>query len=187
MRRRMNPAEWLLVATLLGWSGCAAPGISPLNYSVREVAQRTRGDAMDAAEVALINLDFVIARRDLTEGIVESQPFEGKLAHEAAEPVDGAGRMRRVAHVRLEDSAAGIRVFCKVAVQVQSTQSYRLLSGERAGDDGPARTPIDRDAATTGEQNALWQTVRRDKATEHVLLTAILRALGSETDSPGEP
>lgn len=84
--------------------------------------------------------------------------------------------------VRVEDAETGVRIFCKVTVQTQSTQSYRLLSGERSGDDRAETTPIDRDAATTAEQNSVWQTVRRDKPTEHLVLAAILRALGEEPD-----
>ncbi len=177
----LAPSSWVVVL-IAGLSGCAAPGISALNYSVREVAQRTRGDALDAAEVALVNLDFVVARRDLAEGFLETRPLDGRFAGEAVDASIDGGRSRRVVQVRLEESATGVRVFCKVSVQAQSTQSYRLLSGERSGDDRAETTPIDRDAATTSEQNSLWQTVRRDKAAERAVLAAMLRALGDDAE-----
>lgn len=44
--------------------------------------------------------------------------------------------------------------------------------------DIPDDTPIDRDAATTTEQNTVWRTIRRDKAAERRILEAILDQAG---------
>ncbi len=48
----------------------------------------------------------------------------------------------------------------------------------RGGSDEPRNTAIDRDAATSDEQNTYWRTLRGDKAAERELLADILEKSG---------
>ena len=82
--------------------------------------------------------------------------------------------IRHRVELRVKPLSAGVKMFCKVDIQHQTTEAHRLLAFDRTGSDMPGRTPIDRDAATTIEQNTVWETVRRDKATERAILRAIL-------------
>ncbi len=166
----------LLLLCQLFPPGCASSGPSPLSFSVRRVPQRDRAAAFDAAEDALINLGYRIDRRDPTAGLLTTRPVEGTGRDQ---PVHGSlqiasrGPFRRVAQVQLEETAEGLKVYCRVVVQRQTTQAHRLLAVDRTASDAPGRTPIEREAATTTEQNTVWQTIRRDTAAERRLLEAI--------------
>ena len=82
--------------------------------------------------------------------------------------------MRRIVEVRVADSGGAGKVFCRVLIQEQTTQAYRMFASDRSGSDAPGEyTPINRDAATTAEQNTVWRTVRRDKSAERQILDAI--------------
>jgi hypothetical protein len=81
---------------------------------------------------------------------------------------------RRFAEVRITGSGDEFKVHCKVVVEEQASESYRLLAFERGGDDVPGhQSAIDRDAATTAEQNTVWRVVRRDKTAEREILDRI--------------
>jgi hypothetical protein len=54
-----------------------------------------------------------------------------------------------------------------------------MYAADRSGSDLPGQqTAIDRDAATTAEQNTVWRTLRRDTAAERQILDAILEHTG---------
>jgi len=89
------------------------------------------------------------------------------------------GEMRRVAQVRVGTSEGGVKVFCRVAVQRQTTEAYRMFDRDRRVSDVPGDTPIERDAATTPEQNTVWETVRRDMTAERLILQNILQRTGT--------
>lgn len=54
-----------------------------------------------------------------------------------------------------------------------------MFASDRSGSDTPGDyTAINRDAATTTEQNTVWRTVRRDKSVERNILNAIAERAG---------
>ncbi len=76
--------------------------------------------------------------------------------------------------VRVADSGGAARVFCRVLIQEQTTQGHRMFASDRSGSDTPGDyTAINRDAATTTEQNTVWRTLRRDKSAERQILDMI--------------
>jgi len=162
-------------------AGCGAPAVSPVTFSVRLVEGADRIRVLDAAEAALIDQGFRIERRDPTSNSLRSFPLEGPASESGERTLrsrmSARRGIRRVAEVRVEDTPEGIRAACKVAVQQQTTQTHRFFARERAGVDAPEDTPIDRDAATTEEQNTVWQTVQRDRAAERAILDAILETV----------
>lgn len=169
-------ASLILIVALFG---CASRASRPVNYAVREAPSGDRGASLDAAEAALVSLGYTVARRDTAGGILVTQPVAIEGAGERTVRADNP--LRKVAEVRLTGSDASPKIQCKVIVQEQSTESYRLLAFERGGDDLPGhQTAIDRDAATTAEQNTAWRTVRRDKAAEREILDRL-------TTSPSLP
>lgn len=87
-------------------------------------------------------------------------------------------RLRRVVHVRVTQSTDVVNVYCQVAIQEQTTEAHRMFRRNHMISDTPGETPIDREAATTDEQNIVWQTIGRDKAAERRILEAILAQTG---------
>ena len=172
----LSCAFWLLVG------GCASSGLSPLNFGVRQVPGADRAAVFDATRTTLADLGYRIDRSDLAEGVVTTYPLQAKSRDEPSRPgfrLRQRSRVRRVAQVRLAESAEAVSVYCKVVIQEQTTEAHRMFAGDRMSSDTPGRTPIDDEAATTTEQNDAWQTIRRDKAAESRILEAILQQTGS--------
>lgn len=159
-------------------SGCATPGPTPLAYSVRRVADGEVADLLRHAQAALDANGFPVASVDQAQGVVVSEPVRVE-DDEAAEPSWRERRpIRSVATVRVSRGDSGLSVFCKVEIQRQATETYRFFQQERMRSDVPDETAIDRDAATTTEQNTVWETLRRDKAAERQILEAVLETSG---------
>jgi len=138
-------------------------------------------EVFDAAELALIDAGFQIERRDAVEGVLTSQPIFGSRdpgAGSRGPRLSSRGDVRRLAEVRVQTVAADVDVSCRVLVQEQSTQVYRIVDQHGGSDDRPNTTPIDRDAATTTQQNTVWRTLRRDKVAERQILADINERVG---------
>lgn len=136
--------------------------------------------AMAAAERA-VGEHFPIAERDAETGVVRSAPSEGR-AGEAGDPahpnLGTPSRARRLAEVRVLRDDDGIEVLCRVQLQQMETDPFRSRHYDRGAFDEPTDSPAERDASTTPEQNALWQTRRRDRAMERAILAAVAEQLG---------
>lgn len=164
-------ASWLLVG------GCASSGLSSLNFAVRQVPGTDRAVVFGATRAALVDLGYRIDRSDLAEGVMTTYPLPGRSgsARHGWSFQRPRNRIRHVVQVRFAESAEAVNVYCKVVVQEQTTEAHRMFARDLMSSDTPGRTPIDREAATTTEQNTAWQTIRRDKAAERRILEAILR------------
>jgi hypothetical protein len=75
-----------------------------------------------------------------------------------------------------------VNVYCKVVVQEQTTETHRMFAQDSTLSDVPHDTAIDRDAATTTQQNTVWRTVQRDKAAERRILEAVLERAGEPSE-----
>lgn len=160
--------------------GCAASGLSPLQYSLRQTegGDRTRyRRVFETAQRVLIDFGYNIDRADRAAGIITTQPTQTASDNAPARPgvgLSSRGSIRRFAEVRLAPGATGLNLYCKVVIQEQTTEAYRMFRSAFGGSDTPEDTAIDREAATTTEQNTVWQTIRRDKTAERRILEAIL-------------
>jgi len=165
--------------------GCGSPGPTAASFTIREVPRQNRDALLDAAEIALIDRGYQINKRDAAAGIVTTFPVEG-VPEKGAEPAGGLrGRVqaptRHMAQVRIEETAGLMRVHCRLVVQEQITEAQRFFVREQGDQDSYRQTAIDRDAATTEEQNTAWQMIRRDKTAEREILEAML---GEKADAP---
>ncbi len=137
-----------------------------------------------------MDLGHAIDLRDATEGLLRTVPEESA---DGGERRDGSPRlsrgrlMRRVTEVRVLRGAGDSNLLCRVMIQEQATGAYRMHAQATRGSDVPNETAIDREAATTAEQNAVWQTVRRDRAAESAVLAAILERAGITPESSDAP
>jgi hypothetical protein len=177
----MNDRTTRMVGRLCGVclliSGCASSGLSPLHYGLRQIEGGDRSTLFEAVRDVLVDQGYDIARADPIAGVITTEPTDVSL--EEVRGRLGAGftsreRVRRFAEVRFAQSAAGVGVYCRVPVQRQATEAHRMFQRDSTISDIPSETAIERDGATTVEQNIVWQTVRRDKAAERRILAAIV-------------
>jgi len=132
--------------------------------------------ALDAAEASLIDLGYMIERRDLAEGVITTQPVEAQAGLDSiySSRLSSQGKTRRIVEVRVQKDDGITKIFCKVIIQEQTTQEHRMFDSDRSGSDSPGdSTAINRDAATTAAQNTVWRTLRRDKTAEREVLAII--------------
>lgn len=165
-----------MVGGALLMAGCAATGPSPMAYGTHAFRGAERTEVFDAAELALLKAGFQIERRDSVEGVLTTQPIFGSRDSDAdnrGPRLSSRGDVRRLAEVRVQTVAADVDVYCRVLVQEQSAQVYHIVDQRSGSDDRPNTTPIDRDAATTTQQNTVWRTLRRDKVVERQILADI--------------
>ncbi len=158
--------------------GCASPQRWSLQYAVRQIDGVDRDAVFAVAQQALVDEGLRLDRTDSASGIITTHPTEveiGALRARNGSRFRSTSRLRRIAEVRLAPTATGQAVYCTVAIQQQASEAYRMFRHEAAGSDVPNETAIEREAATTVEQNTIWQTIRRDRATERRILDAIVK------------
>jgi hypothetical protein len=162
-------AATLLLLSFIPSVGCATRDARPGNFAVRDAPSENRDATLDAAEAALVGLGYTIARRDSLDGIIATEPMP--IERDGERSVRADNPLRKIAEIRVTGTPSAPKVHCKVVVQEQTAETYRLLAFERGGDDLPGhQTAIDRDAGTTASQNTVWRTVRRDLVSERAIL-----------------
>jgi hypothetical protein len=173
---RFPHASFTALCAVLMAGGCAAPGPSHSRHAFMHLASTHRAAVFSAAELALVELEYRIDRRDVGQGlligITMSELGGGQITDRRARLSSGAN-VRRMAEVRIEQDGDAVSVYCKVIVQEQTTQAHRLFAHDRTEYDTPNSTPIEREAGTTTRQNTVWRTIRRDRASERKILAAI--------------
>lgn len=175
------------LAFLVG--GCAAPQISPFQFAARPVLQFASRQVPGVnpstlftdAQQTLVGLGYRLDRVDAGAGVMTTQPTVAKLdarSEGTRVTLSSSRRGRRVVEVRVVEGASGVRVHCRVSIQLLNTEVYRMFRHEAAGADIPNETPIDLDAASTTKQSTVWETARRDRPAERQILDAIVRQAG---------
>lgn len=162
---------------LVALTACSRRETQTFNYTVRPAPSANRNATLDTAEAVLVSMGYAIAKRDDQRGILTTEPIRAEREIERSIRADNPHR--KFVEVRVTGPETEPKVQCKVVVQEQSDESFRMFVVDQRGDDVPGHnTAIDRDAATTAEQNAVWRTVLRDKSAEREILNRIL-----ETDA----
>ncbi|MBI1826983.1 MAG: hypothetical protein HY287_08250 [Planctomycetes bacterium] len=158
--------------------GCASPGPSAIDYTVRHGQAENRAAMIDTAEAALARNGYHLESRDNVGGVVKGLTDTGPASGDSAQHDVGLSRrnqIRRAAEIKIDQSMGHSDVYCRVMIQEQATSGYRMFGYDHGGSDRPGdTTAIDRDAATTAAQNTVWRPIRRDKTAERELLDAIL-------------
>ena len=135
----------------------------------------------------LIDAGYRIDRADSAAGVIVTKPIFALDAESLRRAMARdrhpdaqrrtRGRFRAIVDIHIAKAPETVNVFCKVAIQQQTTEAYRMFSREHRPSDLPTDTAIERDAATTTKQNVVWQTITRDKPTERKLLQAVIKRL----------
>ena len=158
-------------------AGCAAPSTAPQHYSIRHLERHDSQAVFDAAAATLSDLGYSISERDPAGGVLSglrSEEPSGKGEGARRATLSAQRPRRTVAQVRIETADETVKVRCRVLIQEQVTDAHRIIAHDINGQDMPGQTPIDRDAGTTPEQNAVWRTIGRDKLAERKILSRIL-------------
>ncbi len=171
----------LVLALVCLSCACVGPDVARLTFTVRHLPTQDRLGLLDTAETALVKLGYRIRSRDAAAGVLMTEPTDLASTDRRSTRMGSPVRMRRLVEVRVTSTDSATSVYCKAIVQELVTEAHRLFALDRDGIDRPARTPIDREAATTREQNAVWRTIRRDRSTERAILSAILDGTGGST------
>lgn len=168
---------------LLGSAGCRTPGPSAAEFSSVQLGPTGNEAALRAVELALQERGFDVELVDPRGLLVRTTPQSDAVAKEMAGTdlrASATGEARRFVECRIIEAREGLRVYCRSPIQKQVAQAYRMTAESYRSDDTPDITPIERDAATTREQNTVWRTVRRDLRLEREVLEAVERRLGNE-------
>ncbi len=172
------------VPVILSWlaAGCAAPGASARDATVRRFENTDRVSVLDAAILALGEYGYAIDPRAARDGVLRTYPLDMMVG-------TGALRRRRarrsVSTTHVQQSEGLVTAYCRVEIQERSTEARRLWAHEHDLSDLPIDTPIDREGATTQEQNTVWRTVGRDKAKERSILDIISQIISEAVTLPG--
>lgn len=170
----------LTAVGLLTATGCMNARNVSYSHSIESITDTSRRELVVAGENALVSLGYSIERSDATSGVITTVPIlDASLGNDArtARRLSTKPRIRKIVELYVVEKKAYADLHCRVAVQQQTTQAHRSLAIDRSVDDTPTGTAIDRDAATTTSQNTLWETLRRDRAEERRILTAIRNAV----------
>jgi len=89
----------------------------------------------------------------------------------------GTSPARQLARIRLQDQEGHVVATVSVHIQRQGAAGFRQLDPDGNYSTVPNQTPAQGTAATTPEQNELWETRGRDTALERIILNELYGAL----------
>lgn len=168
-------------------SGCATNRPTAANFSVRRIDHADQSKVLDAAVAALVENGFQIDRVDRMEGVVTTLPApirSDDRASQRGRRLSADRSTRRIGYVLVEQEGTTCSVYCKIVVQRSMTEIHRLMALDQSGGDLPTDTAIDRGAASTREQNMVWEPVRRDRTAERRIHASTLERLGRAAPKP---
>jgi hypothetical protein len=169
---RALPVAVLLLAPL----GCATTELEPRRFRSRALPGVSAQEAFQQAE-DIMRREFGGTSPDRADMALESGPEEFVASSDtgtARDLVGASSTMRRRGTLRIRQR--GDATVAEIRIDIERRDSERRRAAASSShqdsriDDLPGRTPIERDAATTNEQNTVWTQVRRDEALERALL-----------------
>lgn len=174
------------LVAVAAWSSGCAEDLESRQFQTRLVSADA-DTVLQAAEVAL-RREFPRVTVDRAAGRITSEPLEYTTATESGTSRDlvrGASSMRRVAACSVSPRGERAVLRLRIDVQRQDTARRDVVQPEQGRiSDTPGYTPIDRDSATTREQNAVWTFVRRDRQLERALLEEIQGLFADDAEKP---
>lgn len=167
--------------------GCQAPNPGATEYAVHAMGSVGREATLAALEAAIVEQGLTVEFRDATAGSIRAVPLATKIESErplADQRLSSPQEQRTVIEARLAETPNGVDVYCRARVERLVTHAYRLATESRRPDDRPGVTPIEEEAGTTAQQNAVWQFVRRDRLMERAILDAVSAKITATSPAP---
>jgi hypothetical protein len=172
------------------WAGCeGSPDLSM--YQSRRI-EGTHPDEVLLVASKVLRREFGRIQLDSERQMIETDPVEFRTERESGTVRDlygGGSTMRRVARFRVGKRGGGSVARLRIEVERQDTERAVAMQPPTGQlNESPAYdTPIQRDAATTMQQNTVWTFVRRDRRLERALLVEMGELLaGPEARSVDE-
>ncbi len=161
-------------AVLLVPLGCTADAIRVAEHQER-VIEGADADLLLAAALPILQREFGRVQVDRHAHRIVTQPVEFTTERESGTARDlyrGKSTMRRKADFMVGRRGGATVARLKVDVERRDTERQVVLRPrpQRLGDSPGQETALETDGATTGEQNAIWTRVRRDRKLERELL-----------------
>ena len=123
---------------------------------------------------------FHVASADADDGIIRSEP---QFTDRSGGLLGRSGN-RRVAMLKITHVGGQLMAVASVAVQRKGVMINRERRAYQDNYDSvPNQTPADMDAATTSEQNEMWETHSYDHALENQILDDLIEKLGGAGDT----
>ncbi len=127
---------------------------------------------------------------------VDPQPGEGLVKGLATEYTQAGGterlrdtigfrnRLRRIGTLTVVPRGGGCVVSCRIDRQRLDTADHRVFRQNEQLNDLPNRTPLERDAGLSAEQEQVWTDLPRDRVLERQMLNLVAaRATGNSAGS----
>ena len=170
VRFRMGATVMGIVALAL--AGCARE-MSMTGQTARVIESASPSQVLTAA-VSLLRQEFGRVKPGPGPDALVTEPVEYDTSRESGTARDlyrGRSTMRRTAQFSVAPD--GDRTVARLRIDIERQDAGRAAGAQPAAAgyaDSSPRTPIERDAATTARQNAVWTFVRRDYQMERQLL-----------------
>ena len=164
-----------LLPVPLWLTGCSQ-GLETRSFQSRIIQPASADDVFGAAQV-LLRREFGRLKIESDARRVVTEPVEYRTSSESGTARDfygGRSTMRRTAHLSVAPRGNGAIARLRVDIERQDTARREAFQPDRNRlSDAPSQTPIERDAATSTEQNTVWTFVKRDRRLERALLAEL--------------
>jgi hypothetical protein len=165
----------VLMPLLFHLSGCTQ-GLNTSRYQSRVIPAASVDEVFLAAQV-LLRREFGPLKIEADAHRAVSRPAEYSTASESGTARDlygGRSTMRRIAHFSVARRGDDVVARLRVDIERQDTARREVFQPDRHRlSDAPGQTAIERDAATSAQQNTVWTFVKRDRRLERALLAEL--------------
>ena len=160
---------------LVALSGCAGETGSVSAQQQQRVIKDADADQALTEAAIILKREFGRVRVDPGLRLVQTDWYEYTTDRDSGTARDlyrGRSIMRRRARLSVSERRGATVARLRIEVERQDTGRQAVMHprGTRFGDTPGQETAIDRDAATTLQQNTVWTRVRRDTKLESAIL-----------------
>lgn len=173
----LRRCTWVVGALLAGLAGCATSG-GRFEGDQQRTLRDADPDVVLAEAAVILKREFGRLTVDEAGRRIETVPHEFTTARGSGTARDlygGQSVMRRTARFRVGQRGAATIAALRIDIDRRDTTRQRIMHprGHRLGDAPGHETPIDRDAATTYQQNTVWTRIGRDTRLERAILAEL--------------
>ncbi|MCK4340945.1 MAG: hypothetical protein KAY37_04400 [Phycisphaerae bacterium] len=177
----------LTLPVLAGLAGCGGGGA--VSGQQQRVIKDATPDQVLAEAAVILKREFGRVRVDPVARTIITAPVEYTTDRESGTARDlyrGRSTMRHKATFSVGRKSGAPVARLRIDVERRDTVRQQVMQprGHRLSDAPGHETPIDRDAATTEQQNTVWTRVRRDTRLERAILEELRERFARLTAEP---
>lgn len=163
-----------IIALLSILTGCTE-GLTARSFQSRMIPSVEPAELFEQGAL-IMRREFrrVTLNRDSLTIVAQPRRYTGTRDSGTASGLVGVpSTMRRTATMRVRKRGSTTVAELRIDIEREDTRRRLVFHQESRLSDSPSYTPIQRDAATTEGQNAVWTLVRRDRPLERALLNEL--------------